>query len=71
MNRAKLEEKIKRVKTLLRELRRGFGKPCKELHAECAGCRGNILIGYLNWYLDLLEWELNPPKYLAPKDNIK
>ena len=39
--------------------KKGFGKTiCKELYADCGACQGQILIGFLNWYIDLGLWDL-------------
>lgn len=41
------------------ESEEGFGKTtCKTMNVECANCKGQMLLGYLNWYLDLLEWDM-------------
>ena len=46
-----LAEKLKKY------VQKGFGKKvCEELHFGCANCQGQALIGYLNWYIDLLEF---------------
>lgn len=52
----KENKEIKLAKKLLKILqsKNGFGKKvCKELHADCGNCKGQILIGYLNWLIDL------------------
>ena len=56
----KEDKHIKEVKSVLKTLEseEGFGKDkCKGYNPECGNCRGQVLIGYLNWYLELLEWE--------------
>ena len=50
--------KIKAVKILIKLISRDFTKDkCKGYNPDCANCKGQLLLGYLEWYLDLLEWE--------------
>jgi len=47
------------AKQLKKDVQKGFGKRmCTELCFDCANCQAQALIGYLNWYIDLLEWSL-------------
>ena len=53
-----INKKIKAIKTVIKLIEDGFGKDkCKGYNPDCANCKGQILLGYLEWYLDLLEWE--------------
>jgi len=48
---------------LRKQLLRDFGKTrCREMMVGCASCQGHILLGYLNWYIDLLEFPSKPKK---------
>ena len=50
--------KIKAVKTLIKLIEKDLGvDKCKGYNPDCANCKGQLLLGYLEWYLDLLEWE--------------
>ncbi len=51
------------VKQFKIDIQKGFGKRvCKELHLECANCKAQVLIGHLNWYIDLLDWSITQEK---------
>ena len=53
------KKSLQLARQLKRDLQDGFGKRvCKELHLECANCKAQVLIGHLNWYIDLLEWSI-------------
>ena len=51
------------AKLVKKNIQRGFGKRvCKEMHIDCANCKAQVLIGHLNWYIDLLEWGMTQEK---------
>lgn len=53
---------LRLAKVLKKNIQKGFGKKvCAELHFDCASCKAQILIGHLNWYIDLLEWPIDRP----------
>lgn len=55
-----ITEEIKTLKKALAYVKIAFGKPfCKEFNPDCAACKGNQLIGYLEWYLDTLDAKNN------------
>ena len=59
MTKAYMNDKVslRIAKQLKKDIQKGFGKKvCKELHFDCANCQAQALIGYLNWYIDLLDW---------------
>ena len=65
-------KELKLVKLFKRNIQRGFGKRvCKELHLDCANCKAQILIGSLNWYVDLLEWSSDKDKKITRSSKIK
>lgn len=41
--------------SLIKSLRKDFGKPCKEVDIECGVCKAYQLIAYLNWYIEINE----------------
>jgi len=52
----------KELKKFLRSSR-GFGsKVCEELVFDCGNCMGQTLVGFLNWYIDLVEFRNRPKK---------
>ena len=53
----KIKEDIKAVKKVIKlvEIDSGVDK-CKGYNPDCANCKSQLLLGYLEWYLDLLEW---------------
>lgn len=63
------DRKIHQLVTKLKhEIQKGFGKKvCKELHFDCPSCQAQALIGYLNWYMEILEW----PEESQQKKKIK
>jgi len=53
MNDKEYLETLKKLRKHLRS-QKGFGKDvCKELHMDCANCRAQVMIGYINWLIDL------------------
>ncbi|MBI2054952.1 MAG: hypothetical protein HYT39_02535 [Candidatus Sungbacteria bacterium] len=47
------------AKQLKKDVQKGFGKRvCTELCFDCANCQAQALVGYLNWYINLLEWSI-------------
>lgn len=56
MKTTKDAEEIKEVKSLIKKIKKRYGKPCPDLNVECAACKATILIAYLNWHLDNLEY---------------
>ncbi len=51
------------TENLIKHVEKGFGRDkCKSYVVGCANCEGQILLGYLDWYLDLLNWELEDKK---------
>ncbi len=62
MKTTKDTDDIKEVKSLIKKIKKGYGKPCPELNVECAACKATILIAYLNWHLDNLTWSDKPSK---------
>ena len=66
------KKSLQLAKQLKRDIQRGFGKRvCKELHLECANCQAQVLIGHLNWYIDLLEWDIKQNKKNIPRLKTK
>lgn len=56
-------EEIEILTKALVYVKASFGQPlCKEFNPDCAACKGNQLIGYLEWYLDAVRWETNLKK---------
>ena len=53
MNNNKILDAIKVIRKNIRK--NCVGKICEELYADCANCKGHILLGYLEWYKDLLD----------------
>ena len=54
----KLQKQIKLAKELLKDIEDGYGKDkCKGYAPGCPNCQGQLLVGYLVDYLELLEWE--------------
>ena len=54
----KLKEESKLIKKVIKLVEKGFTRDkCKGYNPDCANCKGQLLLGYLEWYLDLLEWE--------------
>ena len=53
----KVKEKIKAVKKVIKLIEKDAGTcKCKGYYPDCANCKTQLLLGYLEWYLDLLEW---------------
>ena len=53
-----LEDKLIAVRTVIDILEEdSVVDKCKSYNPDCANCKGQLLLGYLEWYLDLLEWE--------------
>lgn len=45
------------IESLVKKLKRERGPTCGELNLDCPACKFSMLIGCLEWYLDLLEWD--------------
>ena len=44
------------TKKMIKFLKKGYGtKRCPDFHPYCANCQAGILIGLLEWHLELLE----------------
>ena len=67
MKQVENKAEIKEVKSLIRKIRKGYGKSCPELNMDCPVCKATILIAYLGWHLDSLEWPDKIPKQHRPK----
>ncbi|MDP1689553.1 MAG: hypothetical protein Q8L47_05530 [bacterium] len=66
------KKSLQLAKQLKLDIQKGFGKlVCKELDLECANCKAQILIGHLNWYINLLDWSINQDKKLAKSKKTK
>ena len=66
------KKSLQLTRQLKRDVKKGFGKRiCKELDFNCANCKAQILIGHLNWYIDLLEWSVDQDKNVALSKNKK
>ena len=51
------KKQLELAKKLRKEIQKDFGtKLCKEINIECANCNGQMFIGYLEWYIDILEY---------------
>ncbi len=69
-NMKKDTKDIIHAKELVKFLRskNGFGKEvCKELTADCGNCQGQILVGYLNWYIDLALFGIDKKERFVKK----
>lgn len=56
--KTKKTQERKIIEKLIKHLKsnNGFGKEtCKEFSIDCGNCKGHILIGMLEWYLELLN----------------
>jgi len=48
---------LKVLEKLRKQALKDFGKTsCGEMTMDCSSCQGQVLIGYLNWYSDILEF---------------
>lgn len=53
-----MKKEIETIITAIRYAKKAFGKKsCKEFNPDCSACQGQVLIGYLEWYLDILKWD--------------
>ena len=52
MKSKKDANEIKEVKSLIKKIRKEYGKSCPELNIDCAVCKATILVSYLEWHLD-------------------
>lgn len=54
-------EKLELIDKLIKQIDKEFGKKlCKEFNPECAVCKAHTMKGYLNWWSELINWDLNP-----------
>lgn len=57
------KKELQLAKRYRKALQKGFGKEvCKELDFDCASCKAQIMIGFVNWHINLLEWVLEQSK---------
>lgn len=62
------KKSLKLAQAMRRDIQKGFGKNvCKELDFDCGNCQAQALIGYLNWYMNLLEYPASSKNKLARK----
>lgn len=59
MTTQRTKEEIVAVKKIIKNLKRGFGANCEELNVDCASCKAQVMISYLEWYLDGLVWSID------------
>ena len=53
------KEEIKFWEKAKKLIQKGYGKEvCEELHFDCASCKAQIAVGWINAHLNLLEWDL-------------
>jgi hypothetical protein len=65
-------KKIQLAESVKKNIQKGFGKTvCKELHLDCASCKAQVLIGHLNWYIDLLEFSIDQDKQMLRQHKIR
>jgi len=57
------KEGLKLAKKYKKVLQEGFGEEvCKELDFDCASCKAQIMIAFVNWHINLLEWAVERSK---------
>lgn len=53
-----MKKEIETITQAIKYIKKAFGKEgCPEFNPNCAACQGHLLIGYLEWYLNLLKDE--------------
>lgn len=58
-----IDKKIKAISKVINLIENDSGcDKCKGYNPDCPNCKSQLLLGYLEWYLELLKWE---------KDRIK
>lgn len=56
----KLEKELKIIKDYKKLLQKSFGdNVCRELNVDCSSCKAQILIGFVNWHIEAVEWTLD------------
>lgn len=60
---------VKIVEDLIKNINKQYGQPCGELNINCMNCKGAILIAWLRWHLDNLEYEERLANFLANAAN--
>ena len=53
----KQKELIATIKLLIKQAKKDFGKPCPIFAVGCASCEAGMLVAYLDWWLENLEWD--------------
>ena len=54
-----LKAKLELTKKMIKMIEKDYTKDkCKGYHPGCPNCEGQLLLGYLDNYQHLLEWEL-------------
>ena len=61
-------EEVKFWKRIIKLVRKGYGKPCKEFAFGCSSCEANLAVAWMQKHIDLLKWGL---KYPNNKKNFK
>ena len=57
-NTKPISKKMKAVKTVIKMAEKGVGRDkCKSYAVGCSNCQGQILLGCLDNFLNLLIWE--------------
>ncbi len=57
MNKA-LKQEIATTKKMIKYVEKGAGKDkCKGYYRDCPNCESHVLKGYLEWHLQVLEWD--------------
>lgn len=48
---------MKELDKVIKDIKQEFGtKVCKDINPDCPNCKAQLLLGYLNWYRDLLKY---------------
>ena len=57
------KEALDLTKKLRKKVLKDFGKnSCGEMTMDCASCQSQVFLGYLNWYINLLEFSMDPDR---------
>ena len=66
-----MKKEIETITEAIRYIKKAFGKEgCPEFNPDCAACQGHLLIGYLEWYLNLLKYNLYLYHILIKIDSV-
>jgi hypothetical protein len=60
------KEELKLVSKLIKQIKNNWtSDKCKGYRLDCPNCQGQLLLGLLESYRDLLKWDIKQDEYIS------